>query len=114
MLLAQLSARPWKLDGVIVATELKSFAATETFDALVRDLAIAPEQEGPAAETSRPVVIGWGRQDRLCLPRQSARAMEAFPSARLHWFEKCGHFPMWDQPEETVQLILDETDKTRA
>ncbi len=114
MLLAQLSARPWKLDGVIVATELKSFAATETFVALVRDLATAPEQEGPAAQTSRPVVIGWGRQDRLCLPRQSARAMEAFPSAKLHWFEKCGHFPMWDQPEETVQLILNETDKTRA
>ena len=114
MLLAQLSARPWKLDGEIVATELMSLAATKTFDALVRDLATAPEQEGPAAERSRPVVIGWGRQDRLCLPRQAARAIEAFPSARLHWFSRCGHFPMWDQPEETVRLILDETGKVRA
>lgn len=114
MLLAQLSARPWKLDGKIVATELKSFATTKTFDALVRDLATAPEQQGPAAETSQPVVIGWGRQDRLCLPRQAARAMAAFPSARLHWFEKCGHFPMWDQPEETVRLILDATGKSSA
>lgn len=113
MLLAQLSARPWKLDGEIVATELKSFAAAKTFDALVRDLATAPEQEGPAAGTSRPVVIGWGRQDRLCLPRQAARAMEAFPSARLHWFENCGHFPMWDQPKETIRIILDETGKSR-
>ncbi len=111
MLLAQLSAHPWKLDGKIVTTELSTFATTKTFDALVRDLASAPEQHGPAAETSQPVVIGWGRQDRLCLPRQAARAEEAFPSARLHWFEKCGHFPMWDQPEETVQLILDATDK---
>jgi pimeloyl-ACP methyl ester carboxylesterase len=109
MLLAQLSARPWKLDGEIVATELKSFAATETFDALVRDLSTAPEQQGPAAEASQPVIIGWGRQDRLCLPRQAARAAAAFPSARLHWFERCGHFPMWDQPAETVRLILDET-----
>lgn len=113
LLLAQLSARPWKLDGEIVATELKSFAATQTFDALVRDLAASPQQEGPAAENSRPVVIGWGRQDRLCLPRQAARATAAFPSARLHWFDKCGHFPMWDQPEETVRLILDETGKVR-
>ena len=113
MLLAQLSARPWKLDGTIVTAELKSFATTKTFDAIVRDLATAPEQQGPAAKTSQPVVIGWGRQDRLCLPRQAARAMEAFPSARLHWFEKCGHFPMWDQPEETIQLILGETGKTR-
>ena len=113
LLLAQLSARPWKLDGKIVTTELKSFATTKTFDALVRDLATAPEQQGPAAETSQPVIIGWGRQDRLCLPRQAARATEAFPSATLHWFEKCGHFPMWDQPEETVHLILDATDKIR-
>lgn len=112
MLLAQLSARPWKLDGEIVAAELQSFAATRTFGALVRDLAIAPEQEGPAAETSRPVVIGWGRQDRLCLPRQAARAIEAFPSAKLHWFDRCGHFPMWDQPKEVVRLILDETDQS--
>ena len=113
LLLAQLSARPWKLDGKIVATELRSFATTKTFDALVHDLATAPEQEGPAVETSQPVVIGWGRQDRLCLPSQAARATEAFPSARLHWFEKCGHFPMWDQPEETIRLILDATGKIR-
>ena len=113
MLLAQLSARPWTLDGKIVADELTSFAATKTFDALVRDLATAPEQQGPAAKTSRPVVIGWGRQDKLCLPRQAERAREAFPSARLHWFERCGHFPMWDQPEETVRLILDSTGEVR-
>jgi pimeloyl-ACP methyl ester carboxylesterase len=106
MLLAQLSARPWRLNDEVVATELRSFGRTKTFDALVRDLAIGPEQKGPAADASRPIVIGWGRQDRLCLPRQAARAQEAFPSAKLHWFSKCGHFPMWDRPNETVQLIL--------
>ena len=114
LLLAQLSARPWKLDGKIVTTELRSFATTKTFDSLVRDLAAAPEQQGPASDISQPVVIGWGRQDRLCLPRQAARAIKAFPSARLHWFEKCGHFPMWDQPKKTIQLILDETGNTRG
>jgi len=113
LLLAQLSARPWNLDGEMVAAELKSFSKTKTFDALVRDLATAPEQRGPAAEPSQPVVIGWGRQDRLCLPRQAARAQQAFPAAKLHWFEKCGHFPMWDQPEETIRLILDKTGKER-
>jgi pimeloyl-ACP methyl ester carboxylesterase len=109
MLLAQLSARPWALDGEVVETELKSFARTKTFDALVRDLANGPVQRGPAADASRPMVIGWGRQDRLCLPRQAHRAQEAFPSARLHWFDSCGHFPMWDRPDETVRLILEET-----
>lgn len=110
-LLAQLSAKPWRLDGDVVAGELRSFARTKTFDALVDDLASGPEQEGPAADPSRPIVIGWGRQDRLCLPRQAARALEAFPSARLHWFPACGHFPMWDDPEETVALVLRTTGK---
>ncbi|WP_312895255.1 alpha/beta fold hydrolase [Microvirga sp.] len=108
-LLAQLSARPWALAPELVATELKSYAATPTFDALVQDLAEGPEQQGPTAPGSGPVIIGWGRQDRLCLPRQAARAQEAFPTANLHWFDKCGHFPMWDQPRETIRLILEST-----
>lgn len=109
VLLAQLSARPWALDPETVSTELKSFVATPTFSALTRDLAKGPEQTGPAAASSGPITIGWGRQDRLCLTQQAARAQAAFPSAKLHWFEKCGHFPMWDQPTQTVDLILQNT-----
>lgn len=114
LLLAQLSARPWALAPDTVATELASFAATPTFDSLVRDLAKGPEQQGPAASGAGPVVIGWGRQDRLCLPRQAARALLAFPGARLHWFEKCGHFPMWDRPRQTVELITAATAARRV
>ncbi len=106
-LLAQLSAHPWALDPQFVATELASLSTTPTFDALVRDLASGPGQSGPAADPTRRIVIGWGRHDRLCLPRQAARAKVAFPSADLHWFASSGHFPMWDMPEETVSVILD-------
>ena len=107
-LMAQLSARPWALDPEFVARELTSLANTRTVNSLVEDLANGAMQEGPA-NTSAPVVIGWGRKDRLCLPQQADRAMKAFPGATLHWFERSGHFPMWDQPEETVRLILDAT-----
>ena len=27
----------------------------------------------------------------------------------LHWLRDCGHFPMWDQPAETVRIILETT-----
>lgn len=105
-LLAQLSVRPWALDPQLVATELTSLSNTQTFDALVKDLADGPEQTGPAAKSTRRVVIGWGRKDRLCLPQQAARAKEAFPSADLQWFDHSGHFPAWDMPDETAALIL--------
>lgn len=108
-LLAQLSARPWALDPKLVETELAGLADTPTFDALVRDLAGGPAQTGPAADPTHKIVIGWGRQDRLCLPRQAARAQAAFPSGEMHWFDHCGHFPMWDAPAETAALILEST-----
>lgn len=108
-LLAQLSARPWALDPHVVATELTGLSTTPTFDALVDDLAKGPEQTGPAAQSIGRVVIGWGKQDRLCLPRQAARAKAAFPSADLHWFNSSGHFPAWDMPNETVAVILSAT-----
>lgn len=109
LLLAQLSAHPWRLDPEVVETELTGLSNTPTFDALVQDLANGPEQSGPAAASTGRVMIGWGRHDRLCLPGQAARAKAAFPSADLHWFESSGHFPAWDMPEATVAAILDTT-----
>jgi pimeloyl-ACP methyl ester carboxylesterase len=105
-LLAQLSARPWALNGDLVETELTSLIATPNFDALVADLAFGPPQKGPAAPGAGPVTIGWGRQDRLTLPTQAERAVAAFPGSRLHWFDHSGHFPIFDEPEASAELIL--------
>ncbi len=108
-LLAQLSAKPTVLSPELVSTELTSITDTQTFDALVRDLASGPEQRGPAADPTRRIIIGWGKHDRLCLPRQAKRATAAFPSATLHWFDRSGHFPMWDMPREATAVILEAT-----
>lgn len=103
-LLAQLSARPWALDGAFVAEELRTLAETRTLSSLISDLGYGPGQEG-VAQTRGRLAIGWGKHDRLCLPVQARRAAARFPSARLHWFAHSGHFPLWDEPRETVRLI---------
>ena len=112
-LMLQLSAKPWALDPSLVLNELRSFAGTPTFNALVEDLATGSTQEGPA-RTDAPMVIGWGRKDRLCLPSQANRAMAAFPTAKMHWFAQSGHFPMWDQPMDTIKEILDATGRAAS
>ena len=114
LLLAQLSAHPWKLDGTIVAEELDALANTPAAAALIDDLARGPEQRGPAAPGAGAVTIGWGRRDRLCLGRQAHRAMAAFPAARLHWFAHSGHYPTWDEPAAAARLILDSTEGLAA
>jgi pimeloyl-ACP methyl ester carboxylesterase len=107
MLLAQFSRRPWALDPAVVLDEMRSYAHAPAFDELLRQLAYGEEQEGaPRGSIAAPLVIGWGRQDRVCFPRQAERSLSLFPDAQLHWFERCGHFPHWDAPHETVQLIL--------
>ena len=106
LLLVQLTARPMSLPPGAVLAELQSFVATPVFDAVLLELAIGPLQEGTTAPPGR-ITIGWGRKDRLLLPRQAARAQAAFPTAQLHWFDDCGHFPHWDAPEQTVRVILE-------
>jgi pimeloyl-ACP methyl ester carboxylesterase len=109
LLLAQLSAHPSRLSPDLVLSEMRSFAASPSFDELLRNLVSGPEQQGIPRGSGPPVTIGWGRKDRVCLPQQAQRALERFPDAKLHWFEDCGHFPMWDKPQETVQMILNST-----
>ena len=87
---------------------MRAYAQATAFDELLHDLAYGEEQEGaPRGSIGAPLVIGWGRNDRVCFPNQAQRAMALFPDARLQWFERCGHFPHWDAPQETVRLILD-------
>jgi pimeloyl-ACP methyl ester carboxylesterase len=103
--LAQLSARPWTLSGDEVEAELLSFTSTSTFSGLVRDLAAAPKQEGPAAPATSKVTIGWGLHDRLCFPLQAKRAKAAFPGADFHWFNQSGHYLIWDEPDHALDII---------
>lgn len=109
-LLAQFSARPWALSQEVTLQELQSFVDSHAFDRILDALIASPPQEG--GPTPGKVVLGWGRQDRVTFPRQAARARRAFPQARLHWFDHCGHFPQWDAPEETARLVLESTTVT--
>ena len=107
LLLAQFSAKPTRVPANIARDELCSYGASPAFDELLYQLAYGEEQQGaPKNALSHPLVIGWGRQDRVCFPGEAKRALELFPDARMHWFNQCGHFPHWDAPAETSQLIL--------
>lgn len=114
ILFAQFSARPWRIAPKVALDEMRSFAASPVFDELLYNLAYGEEQKGaPKNSIKNPLVIGWGRRDRVCLPSQAKLALEKFPDAQLHRFDRCGHFPQWDAPAETVRLILDGTNQNK-
>ena len=115
LLFAQFSARPWRIPADVALHELRSYAASASFDAALHSLVHGPPQEGaPAGSTEGPVVIGWGRRDWVCFPTQAKRAQSRFPDAHLQWFEHSGHFPYWDMPAEASRLILETTSSGQA
>lgn len=103
-LLPQFTPRPWAVPGNVALTDLQSIATTPALSETLTALLDSGPQLGGA--TPGRVLLGWGRRDRVTLARQAARAQAAFPQAELHWFERCGHFPMWDSPAETVDVVL--------
>lgn len=110
--LAQFSAAPWKLPQDLVLQELRGFseAASPSLSDARKALIRGPRQEGaPAGTLQGKVVIGWGRQDLVTPASEAKVALERFPDAELHWFDRCGHFPHWDQPQQASELILKAT-----
>ena len=107
LLFVQFSAHPSRLPSKLVLEEMQSYLASPSFDELLHQLAYGEVQQGaPRGSIAAPLVIGWGRRDRVCFTGQAARAIEHFPDARLHWFEESGHFPHWDEPLEAARVIL--------
>jgi len=107
LLLGQFSAHTRELP-MTVLDELQNCVASPSFDDALKSLAFGEPQHGAArGSIHHPLIIGWGRRDRVCLPGQAARACALFPDAALHWFENSGHFPHWDEPAATAQLILE-------
>ncbi|MDP9466699.1 MAG: alpha/beta fold hydrolase [Actinomycetota bacterium] len=103
-LLPQFTPRPWAVPAHVALADLRSIAETPSLDETLRALVDSgPQLGGP---TPGQVVLGWGRRDRVTFPRQAARGRAAFPHATVHWFDRCGHFPMWDRPAETVDVVL--------
>jgi pimeloyl-ACP methyl ester carboxylesterase len=56
--------------------------------------------DGTLRRADMPVLVVWGRQDRLIPVAYAARMQAEFPHARLEVLEGCGHVPMADCPEE--------------
>ncbi len=108
VLLQPLSPRPHALDRDLMTTAARHFGTTPAFLPGLRWIARRrdPVRVPAGASAGRRVTLAWGRRDGLCLPRQAHRAAVAVPDAVLHWFDRSGHLPPWDEPAATVDLLL--------
>lgn len=52
-----------------------------------------------------PVMIIWGKKDKLLSPQGALNAKKLIPQAELYFIEDCGHMPQLEQPEIFNQLL---------
>lgn len=54
-----------------------------------------------------PILVIWGRQDRILPLADGEAAMHKMANGRLHIMEQAGHCPQIDKPEEFNETVLD-------
>jgi pimeloyl-ACP methyl ester carboxylesterase len=53
----------------------------------------------------QPVLLVWGRDDRVSPMDASITMLQRLPDARLHVFSRCGHWAQWEKAEEFNALV---------
>jgi 4,5:9,10-diseco-3-hydroxy-5,9,17-trioxoandrosta-1(10),2-diene-4-oate hydrolase len=55
----------------------------------------------------QPTLLVWGRQDPIIPVAHAIAAAKAIPNAQLRIFDRCGHMPLWEYPDEFVEVVTD-------
>ena len=56
-------------------------------------------------EVALPVLVLWGRNDRVVPPEHAERFGRDLPNARVVLFDACGHWPQYEKARETAHEI---------
>ena len=59
------------------------------------------------ASITNPVLVIWGRQDRVIPAAHADVAAKGLPNVRVQLFDNCGHLPMLEHPDAFNALLLD-------
>lgn len=65
-------------------------------------------------KVSVPTLVIWGREDVVTPPEAAHELMAKLRDARIVWFDKCGHAPMIEKPEEFARAVLRFADELDA
>ena len=54
----------------------------------------------------QPVLLLWGREDRVTPLRYGERLLRTLPNAALHVYPRCGHFPMIEARSQSTRDLV--------
>lgn len=90
----EVAARYWReTTGLPTASALGDWRACDAFD-----------RRGDLAGMTLPLLVVWGSEDALTIPKHQRRLVEAVPGAEGHEMTG-GHMLPWEQPEAVAESV---------
>ncbi|WP_417516335.1 alpha/beta fold hydrolase [Marinobacter sp.] len=98
---------PWPILGVMEERAIANREVNEIIFAAIRDAGFEPDFRNTITRIESPVLVVWGKEDRVIDYRNGEVFVDAIPDARLEIMEGIGHAPMIEAPEESAHLFLE-------
>lgn len=96
---------PWPIMGVMEERAIANREVNEVIFSAIRDAGFESDFRNAITQIQAPVLIIWGKEDRVINYRNGEVFAEAIPDARLELMEGIGHAPMVEAPSESAELF---------
>lgn len=97
---------PWPIMGVMEERAIANREVNEVIFAAIRDAGFESDFRTAITGIQAPVLIIWGKEDRVIDYRNGEVFAAAIPNARLTLMDGIGHAPMVEAPAESARLFL--------
>ncbi|GGC62978.1 alpha/beta fold hydrolase [Marinobacter halophilus] len=98
---------PWPIFEVMEKNAISNREVNETIFAAIRDTGFEPDFRNAIVNIEAPVLVVWGKLDRVINYRNADVFVEAIPNARKVILDDIGHAPMVEAPDQSAQLFRD-------
>ena len=98
---------PWPILGVMEQKAIANREVNEVIFAAIRDTGFESDFRNAISDISAPVLVIWGKQDRVINYRNADSFVAAIPRAQKVILDDSGHAPMVEAPEESARLFRD-------
>jgi pimeloyl-ACP methyl ester carboxylesterase len=96
---------PWPIMGVMEERAIANREVNEVIFAAIRDAGFESDFRNTITRIQAPVLIIWGKEDRVINYRNGEVFAAAIPNARLELMDGIGHAPMVEAPAESADLF---------
>ncbi|MGC8120591.1 alpha/beta fold hydrolase [Marinobacter sp. VGCF2001] len=96
---------PWPIFDVMEEKAIANQAVNEVIFAAIRDAGFEPDFRNAITDIQAPVLVLWGKLDRVIDYRNADVFVEAIPNARKVILDDIGHAPMVEAPARSAALF---------